>query len=120
MAVSQTDYRDQTQAAMPAAASALKVLSGPSQQYLLGTVTLQFGGVLAVTAGVKAVTATVTGAKVGDRIYAHPDSSFPAGFLLGAAFVTAADTVEFRLVVPAIVIGATYSIPITVIAARAS
>jgi hypothetical protein len=91
---------------------------GPSGATLIGTVTLAENLLLAVSAGLRTVSVPLAGSLTTDNILIFPTApaSFPAGYAIHTAYVSPAGTLKVVLSVPALAIGASYSIPCKVYA----
>lgn len=74
----------------------------------LGVVTLTETATLSISAGIRIVTVTLTGAAVGDRIVLTPKDPVPAGYAVHNAYVSAANTLKVSLTAPLLAIGAGY------------
>lgn len=77
----------------------------------VGTVTVSETAVVAILAGVRKVTITVSGVTVGSNYLLFPISATPAGYALADVVATGANTLQVTITVPAIVLGGSYSIP---------
>lgn len=84
----------------------------------VGTVTLAESAVVALSAGVRALTFTVAGVIAGEPLQIFPNAGLPAGYGIFGAIATAANAVQVTLIAPLLAIGASYSIPCKIIALR--
>lgn len=84
----------------------------------VGTVTLAENAVVAISAGVRALTFTVTGVIAGEPLEIYPNAALPTGYGIFGAIATANNTVQVTLIAPLLAIGASYSIPCKIIAFR--
>ena len=84
----------------------------------LGTVTLAESAVVAISAGVRALTYTLTGVIAGEPLIIEPNAALPAGYGIFGAIATANNQVQVTLIAPLLAIGASYSIPCKIIAFR--
>lgn len=91
---------------------------GPSAKVVLGSITLAQTAVVAIGAGDRVLTFTVTGAVAGEDLILFPVSAMPSGYFVKSVIATAANTVAVTLNAPLLAIGASYSIPCRVVALR--
>lgn len=89
--------------------------AGPSS-VSLGTVNISQSAVVAINAGIRAVSVNVPGALMGDSLVAFPAAALPTGYSIENAFVTAPGVVSVTLTAPLLAIGASYTIPVKVVA----
>lgn len=82
---------------------------------LLGTVNVTETAVVAIAAGVRKVTVTVSGVVVGGNYLLFPTGSTPAGYALADVVATGANTLQVTITVPLIVLGGSYTIPCRVV-----
>lgn len=88
---------------------------GPNPLISLGTVTIAQTAVLAIAAGIRAITITgVTGLLAGDVVILTPTTSLPIGYGFHNAVAIADGTLQVTLSGPLLAIGASYSIQATV------
>lgn len=80
---------------------------------LLGTATVGETMTVAVTLGVRRYTQTITGAAVGDRLVIALTGA-PSNGTIQDAYVSAANTANIGLLVPALSIGAVVAVPLAV------
>lgn len=92
--------------------------AGPSAKVTLGTITMAQTAAIAIAAGDRVLTFTVTGAIAGEDLLLFPTSALPAGYFIKSVIATAANTVAVTLNAPLLAIGASYSIPAKVVALR--
>lgn len=84
----------------------------------VGTVTLAETALVAISAGVRALTFTVSGVAAGEPLEIYPNAALPTGYGIFGVIATAANTVQVTLIAPLLAIGASYSIPCKIIAFR--
>lgn len=84
----------------------------------VGTVTLAETAIVAISAGVRTLTFTVSGVIAGEPLEIYPNGSLPNGYGIFGAIATATNTVQVTLIAPLLAIGASYSIPCKIIAFR--
>jgi hypothetical protein len=84
----------------------------------VGTVTLAESAVIAISAGVRALTFTVPGVIAGETLLIAPNAGLPIGYGIFGVIATATNTVQVTLIAPLLAIGASYSIPCKIIALR--
>lgn len=85
---------------------------------VVGTVTLSESALVVISAGIRILTFTISGVVAGEPLLASPNIAMPAGYAVHTAIATAANTVQVTLSIPALAIGASYSIPCKIIALR--
>ncbi len=83
----------------------------PVGNTLVGTVTITETASIAILAGTRKVTVAATGAVVGGNYELFPVGATPAGYAISDVVATAANVLQVTMIVPAIVLGGSYSIP---------
>lgn len=81
---------------------------------LVGTATISETMLVSLALGVVRKTATITGVATSDKLIAILNGAPTAGCELFNVYPTAANTVSVGLLLPALGVGATYSVPIAV------
>lgn len=100
------------------AAQAMAAASAKATRIDLGAVTITYSAVLALGAGARSIPVNCTGARVGDAIFVAATGAIPDGYAVGAAQCLVADVIRVSVVHPALVLGASFSIPLRVFALR--
>lgn len=100
------------------AAQAMVAANGKAVRVDLGTVTVTYSAVLALGAGARSVTVACPGAHVGDAVFVAATGAIPDGYAVGAAQCLVVDVIRVSIVHPALVLGASFSIPLRVFALR--
>ncbi len=85
--------------------------AGSAGATLIGTVNVTETAAIAINAGVRKVTVTVSGVTTGNNYLLFPISATPAGYALADVVCTAANTLQVSLTAPLLALGASYSIP---------
>lgn len=83
--------------------------NGPINQ-LVGTVTITETALVAITAGVRKVTVTASGAVAGGNYLLFPTAATPAGYAIADVVCVVANQLQVTMTVPLIALGASYSI----------
>lgn len=84
----------------------------------LGSVSLTYTAALALGAGARSVAVNCTGAQVGDAVFVAATGAVPDGYAVGAAQCLVADVIRVSVIHPALVLGASFTIPLRVFALR--
>lgn len=100
------------------AAQAMVAANAKATRIDLGAVTITYSAVLALGAGARSIPVNCTGARVGDAIFVAATGAIPDGYAVGAAQCLVADVIRVSVVHPALVLGASFSIPLRVFALR--
>lgn len=100
------------------ATAAMTAANAKATRVDLGAVSLTYSAVLALGAGARSVAVNCTGAQVGDAIFVAPTGAVPDGYAVGAAQCLVADVIRVSVVHPALVLGASFTIPLRVFALR--
>lgn len=100
------------------AAQAMVAANAKAVRVDLGSVTIIYSAVLALGAGARSIAVNCTGARVGDAIFVAATGAIPDGYAVGAAQCLVADVIRVSVVHPALVLGASFSIPLRVFALR--
>lgn len=100
------------------ATNAMTLANTKATRIDLGTVSLTYSAVLAIGAGARSITVNCTGARVGDAIFVAATGAIPDGYAVGAAQCLVADVIRVSVVHPALVLGASFTIPLRVFALR--
>lgn len=100
------------------AAQAMVAANSKADRIDLGAVTITYSAVLAVGGGARSLVVNCTGARVGDAIFVAATGAIPDGYAVGAAQCLVADVIRVSVVHPALVLGASFSIPLRVFALR--
>lgn len=125
--MTQTDERGLISAASAMAKTADDKIIASAIAWI-SDVQISYSGLLALNLAPKTATFSVSGAKVGDRIYAHRRErptlagvNVLAGVMIeGTGYVPADGSVEIYHVIPAIGVGQTLLIPLRLVAYRAA
>jgi len=96
-------------------ATAADLRAWSNQVMAMPNVTIGETAVIAILAGVRKVTVSVTGVAAGSNYLLFPISATPAGYAIADVVATAANTLQVTITVPAIALGQSYSIPCRVI-----
>lgn len=78
---------------------------------LVGTVTVSETAAIALTAGVRKVTVSATGAVVGGNYLLFPTGATPANYALADVVCVTANQLQVSVTAPLLALGASYSIP---------
>lgn len=100
------------------AAQAMVAANSKAVRIDLGAVTITYSAVLAVGGGARSLVVNCTGARVGDAIFVAATGAIPDGYAVGAAQCLVTDVIRVSVVHPALVLGASFSIPLRVFALR--
>lgn len=100
------------------ATAAMTAANAKATRVDLGSVSLTYSATLAIGAGARSVAVNCTGAQVGDAIFVAPTGAVPDGYAVGAAQCLVADVIRISVVHPALVLGASFTIPLRVFALR--
>lgn len=88
--------------------------AGANSTGLVGTVTLAESALLTLALGVRRLTATLAGTVVGGSYVASPVSAPPAGYSIQDAYCSTAGQITVGIIVPALGVATSYSIPVKV------
>jgi len=88
--------------------------TGPSGSTLVGTVTLSESGLITLALGVRRVTTALVGTVTAASYVAVPVSAPPAGYSVQDCVCSTAGQITVGLLVPAISIAGSYSIPVRI------
>lgn len=100
------------------ATAAMTAANAKATRVDLGSVSLTYSATLAIGAGARSVAVNCAGAQVGDAIFVAPTGAVPDGYAVGAAQCLVADVIRISVVHPALVLGASFTIPLRVFALR--
>lgn len=100
------------------ATNAMTLANTKATRIDLGTVSLTYSAALAIGAGARSVAVNCTGARVGDATFVAATGAIPDGYAVGAAQCLVADVIRVSVVHPALVLGASFTIPLRVFALR--
>lgn len=100
------------------ATAAMSAANAKATRVDLGSVSLTYSATLALGAGARSIAVNCTGAQVGDAIFVAPTGAVPDGYAVGAAQCLVADVIRVSIVHPALVLGASFTIPLRVFALR--
>ncbi len=92
-------------------------LKGPGALIVLGTVAIGQTATLALAAGIRTISVSVTGLVAGENVILQPIATPPAGYMLGLP-TARAGVLDVPVFAPAMVINASYSISARVLAVR--
>lgn len=96
----------------------LSAITGPSAKVALGTVNLTQTATVALSAGVRSVTLSVSGVLAGDDILLFPTAALPAGYAIHNVVATGANTIVVTFSAPLLALGASFTIACRVVALR--
>lgn len=88
--------------------------TGATGTALVGTVTLAETALITLALGVRRVTVALTGTVVAGSYVAAPVSAPPAGYSIQDAYCSTAGQITVGLIVPALGIASSYSIPVRI------
>ncbi len=92
-------------------------IKGPGSLVVLGTVTIAQTATIAIAAGVRTISVSVTGLLAGENVILQPTTTPPAGYMLGLP-TARAGVLDVPVYAPAMVINASYSVTARVLAVR--
>ena len=92
-------------------------IKGPGSIVNLGTVTLGQTATLAIAAGIRTISANVTGLLAAENVLLQPITALPSGYLVGLP-TARAGALDVPIYAPAMVINASYSFQARVLAIR--
>jgi hypothetical protein len=92
-------------------------IKGPGSLVVLGTVTVAQTATIAIAAGVRTISVSVTGLVAGENVILQPTSTVPAGYMLGLP-AARSGILDVPVYAPAMVINASYSVTARVLAVR--
>ncbi|WP_293921167.1 hypothetical protein [Sphingobium sp. UBA5915] len=95
----------------PGPASAVPGPQGQPGAILAGNLTITQTAAVAISAGIRSLSYTLTGVKSGDALSIVPTGPLPAGYAIHNIVATGNNAVQVTLTAPLLAIGASYSIP---------